>query len=264
MSAEGMTADPATTDARSAPATDAVAPRRRLVELSHVIEAGMVTLPPLPGPEITTHLSREASQASYAPGTTFEIGRISMVANTGTYVDSPYHRFAEGADLAQVGLDRLAELPAVVVSVTGSERLDITPEELSGHDVRRLTLRYPGVRARRCLPESRRSRVARRARSGTGRHRRRQHRRHGRPHKARAHDPARSRHPCRGTPDGTRAAACDRLGVQCCTAARPGIRNVPCTCIRVSAGLTARRLDGGADPLRWGRWTTSPSPRNGA
>jgi len=136
MTAERTTADPETTDTRSGPGTDAVAPRRRLVELSHVIEAGMVTLPTLPGPEITTHLSRKASRASYAPGTTFEIGRISMVANTGTYVDSPYHRFAEGADLAQVGLDRLAELPAVVVSVIGSGRLDVTPEVLSGHDVR--------------------------------------------------------------------------------------------------------------------------------
>jgi arylformamidase len=131
-----MTADGATTDTPAPPATGAVARRRRrLVELSHEIEAGMVTLPTLPGPEITTHLSREASQASYAPGTTFEIGRISMVANTGTYLDSPYHRFAEGADLAQVGLDRLAELPAVVVSVTGSARLGVTAEALSAHDV---------------------------------------------------------------------------------------------------------------------------------
>jgi arylformamidase len=137
MTAEGMTADPAMTDATPAPAADAIAPpRRRLVELSHVIEAGMVTLPSLPGPEITTHLSREASQASYAPGTTFEIGRISMVANTGTYLDSPYHRFAAGADLAQVSLDRLAELPAVVVSVMGSARLGVGPEALSTHEIR--------------------------------------------------------------------------------------------------------------------------------
>jgi kynurenine formamidase len=155
MTAEGMTPDPATTEATSAPATDAVAPlRRRLVELSHVIEAGMVTLPSLPGPEITTHLSREASQASYAPGTTFEIGRISMVANTGTYVDSPYHRFAEGADLAQVGLDRLAELPAVVVSVIESARRDVTPEALSAHDVRgRAVLLHTGDDSRFGTPE---------------------------------------------------------------------------------------------------------------
>jgi kynurenine formamidase len=155
MTAEGMPPHPATTDATSAPATDAVAPAgRRLVELSHVIEAGMVTLPSLPGPEITTHLSREASQASYAPGTTFEIGRISMVANTGTYVDSPYHRFAEGADLAQVGLDRLAELPAVVVSVIESARRDVTPEALSAQDVRgRAVLLHTGDDSRFGTPE---------------------------------------------------------------------------------------------------------------
>ena len=69
---------------------------RRLVELSHPIRAGMVTLPGLPGPEISLHLTREASTAKYAEGTTFEIGRISMVANTGTYVDAPLHRFARG------------------------------------------------------------------------------------------------------------------------------------------------------------------------
>jgi arylformamidase len=155
MTAEGKTADPATTEATSAPAADAIAPpRRRLVELSHVIEAGMVTLPSLPGPEITTHLSREASQASYAPGTTFEIGRISMVANTGTYLDSPYHRFAEGADLAQVSLDRLAELPAVVVSVTGSARLDVGPEALSTHEIRgRAVLLHTGDDSRFGTPE---------------------------------------------------------------------------------------------------------------
>ena len=78
-------------------------PARRLVELSHPITAGMVTYPGLPGPEITDHLSREASRANYAPGTEFQIGRISMVANTGTYLDTPFHRFADGADLAGIG-----------------------------------------------------------------------------------------------------------------------------------------------------------------
>jgi kynurenine formamidase len=98
-----------------------------------VIEAGMVTLPNLPGPEITTYLSREESARSYAPGTTFEIGRISMVANTGTYLDSPHHRFASAADLAGLALERLADLPAVVVRCTGSG--GVSPETLAGHDV---------------------------------------------------------------------------------------------------------------------------------
>jgi arylformamidase len=108
---------------------------RRLVELSHPIEAGMVTLPGLPGPEITAHLTREASKANYAEGTTFEIGRISMVANTGTYVDSPNHRFESGADLAGLPLERLADLPAVVCHLAGSGVRGITPEALAAYDV---------------------------------------------------------------------------------------------------------------------------------
>lgn len=120
--------------------TDTPAPHqegtsRRLVELSHPIEAGMVTLPGLPGPEITTHLAREASQASYAEGTTFEIGRISMVANTGTYVDAPLHRYASGVDLAGLPLERLADLPAVVVDVSGSPPGAIPEEALAGRPV---------------------------------------------------------------------------------------------------------------------------------
>lgn len=107
----------------------------RLVELSHVIRAEMVTLPSLPGPEITTHLTREASKQIYAPGTTFEIARISMVGNTGTYLDSPYHRFESGPDLAGVGLEKLAGLPAVVVRLADSPGRIATVETLSAHDV---------------------------------------------------------------------------------------------------------------------------------
>jgi arylformamidase len=90
------------------------------VELSHVISAGMVTYPGLPGPEITPHLSREASRANYAEGTEFAIDRLSMVGNTGTYLDSPFHRYADGTDLAGLPLERLADLPAVVVRTAGS------------------------------------------------------------------------------------------------------------------------------------------------
>jgi kynurenine formamidase len=108
---------------------------RRLVELSHVIEAGMVTLPSLPGPEITAHLSREASRQSYSPGTTFEIGRITLLGNTGTYLDSPYHRFEDGADLAEMALERLAELPAVVLDLVGSPHSGITAAALARYDV---------------------------------------------------------------------------------------------------------------------------------
>ena len=76
----------------------------QIIDLSHEIEHEMVTYPGLPGPRISDHLSREASRAVYAPGTEFHIGRIEMVANTGTYLDSPYHRYEGGTDLA--GLDR--------------------------------------------------------------------------------------------------------------------------------------------------------------
>jgi kynurenine formamidase len=91
-----------------------------LVELSHVIVAGMTTYPGLPGPEILPHLTREDSRKTYAPGTEFAIDRISMVGNTGTYLDSPFHRYAKGTDLAGLALTTLADLPAVVIRTGGS------------------------------------------------------------------------------------------------------------------------------------------------
>ncbi|MEU4622581.1 cyclase family protein [Actinoplanes sp. NPDC023801] len=112
------------------PAPDAEAERVRFVELSHVITAGMVTYPGLPAPEITPHLTRTASRGNYAAGTEFAIDRISMVGNTGTYLDSPYHRYADGADLAGIPLERLAGLPTVVVRAVGSER-GVTAEMLA-------------------------------------------------------------------------------------------------------------------------------------
>jgi arylformamidase len=92
----------------------------RWVELSHVISAGMITYPGLPGPEITPHLTRADSRAVYAEGTEFAIDRLSMLGNTGTYLDSPFHRYGDGADLAGMPLERLADLPAVVVRTVGS------------------------------------------------------------------------------------------------------------------------------------------------
>lgn len=91
----------------------------RLVELSHVITAGMVTYPGLPGPEITPYLTREASREHYAPGTEFAIERLTLVGNTGTYLDAPYHRYPGGADLSGISLERTTDLPAVVVRVAG-------------------------------------------------------------------------------------------------------------------------------------------------
>jgi kynurenine formamidase len=92
------------------------------IDLSHTVEHGMTTYPGLPGPIICDYLSREASRARYAPGVEFQIGKIEMVANTGTYLDSPFHRYADGKDLAQLPLESLADLDAVVVRVPKEER----------------------------------------------------------------------------------------------------------------------------------------------
>ena len=94
------------------------ADKAQLIDLSHTVEAGMITYKGLPAPLICDFLSREASRALYAEGTEFHIGKIEMVANTGTYVDSPFHRFADGIDLAALPLESLVNLPAVVVRVT--------------------------------------------------------------------------------------------------------------------------------------------------
>lgn len=87
-----------------------------LVDLSHPIREGMTTYPGLPGPVLRTHLSREDSREHYAEGTEFHIGAIDMVANTGTYLDSPFHRYPDGIDVASLPLDRLVGVPGVVVS----------------------------------------------------------------------------------------------------------------------------------------------------
>jgi kynurenine formamidase len=104
-------------------------------DLSHVIEHGMITYKGLPAPLMCDHLSRAASRASYAAGTEFQIGRIEMVGNTGTYLDTPFHRYADGADLADVGLDRLAGLPGIVVRVTGMAGRAIDWTHFAAHEV---------------------------------------------------------------------------------------------------------------------------------
>jgi arylformamidase len=88
-----------------------------LIDLSHSIEHGMTTYPGLPAPIICDYLSREASRAQYAPGVEFHIGKIEMVANTGTYIDAPFHRWPDGKDLAALPLECLAGLDAVVINV---------------------------------------------------------------------------------------------------------------------------------------------------
>lgn len=111
------------------------ADRWRYVDLNHVIAAGMTTYPGLPGPQIEPHLTRAASRALYAPGTEFAIDQIRMVGNTGTYLDSPYHRYPDGPDLAGLSLHDLADLPAVVVRTAGAGVRTVGVGALAAHDV---------------------------------------------------------------------------------------------------------------------------------
>jgi arylformamidase len=116
--------------------TPAVSDDRRLVELSHPIHDGLITYPGLPAPEVRPYLTREDSRARYAPGTEFAIDSITMVGNTGTYLDSPFHRFAEGTDLADLPLDSFAALPAVVARTAGSHSRAVDVGALAALDVR--------------------------------------------------------------------------------------------------------------------------------
>jgi kynurenine formamidase len=106
---------------------------RKLIDLSHTVEHGMITYKGLPAPVVCDYLTREASRKLYAEGTEFQIGKLEMVANTGTYVDSPFHRFANGKDLSQLSLDQLADLDAIVVHVQGRA---IAADIFTGIDVR--------------------------------------------------------------------------------------------------------------------------------
>ena len=105
-----------------------------LVDLSHAVENGMITYRGLPAPLICDFLSREQSRPLYADGTEFQIGKIEMVANTGTYLDSPFHRYAHGADLSQLPLERLANLDSAVVRMDRSMGRAIRRIDLEGYD----------------------------------------------------------------------------------------------------------------------------------
>jgi len=100
----------------------------RFIDLSHTIEDGMVTYKGLPAPLICDHLSREASRGLYAPGTEFQIGRIDMVANTGTYMDTPFHRYVDGHDLTGLELGRISDAPGLVVRIPQGAGRAIGPE----------------------------------------------------------------------------------------------------------------------------------------
>ena len=107
-----------------------------LVDVSHVVEHGMITYKGLPAPLVCDFLSRERSRTLYAPGTEFHIGKIEMVANTGTYLDAPFHRYAGGKDVSELPLDRLANLDGVVVTADPSDRRGIDHRLFERHDLR--------------------------------------------------------------------------------------------------------------------------------
>jgi arylformamidase len=106
---------------------------KKLVDLSHLIEDGMVTYKGLPAPHICDYWTRAQSADFYDDGSSFQIGRIDMVANTGTYVDAPFHRFADGADLAGLKLEQLAGLEGLVVR---SDAMAVDADAFAGLDVR--------------------------------------------------------------------------------------------------------------------------------
>jgi arylformamidase len=108
----------------------------KIVDLSHVIVEGMTTYKGLPGPHICDFWTREQSAANYDDGSSFQIGRIDMVANTGTYLDAPFHRYADKADLAQLPLESLADLPAVVVRQAFERGLAVDVDAFAGLEVR--------------------------------------------------------------------------------------------------------------------------------
>lgn len=103
-----------------------------LVDLSHVITDGMTTYPGLPAPVIGTHLSREAAESIYAPGTTFHIGLIEICTNTGTYIDVPFHRYADGYDLSELPLEQVTGLPGVVLDRRGLQTIELGAHDLEG------------------------------------------------------------------------------------------------------------------------------------
>ncbi len=106
------------------------------IDLSHTIEDGLVTYKGLPAPIICDYLSREDSKHFYEAGTEFQIGKIEMVANTGTYLDCPFHRYENGKDLSEIGLEAFTDLNAVMISVPFTNTLAVTEEHLKNYELR--------------------------------------------------------------------------------------------------------------------------------
>jgi kynurenine formamidase len=112
-----------------------MADRTEIIDLSHVIEEGMTTYKGLPAPHICDFWERESTAANYDDGSTFQIGRIDMVANTGTYLDSPFHRYADGADLSELKLASLADLTGIVIRRPWENGIAIDADAFEGREV---------------------------------------------------------------------------------------------------------------------------------
>jgi arylformamidase len=140
----GATADDAADDAddaanaaadNAADAADGAAVRHR-ADLSHVITDGMITVLGLPPPRVRAQsVSALLPPGRYAPGVSFAIGEIAMCGNTSTYLDSPFHLLPAGDDLAKLPLDRLADLDAIMVDVSGTQTPAISAGHLLPYDV---------------------------------------------------------------------------------------------------------------------------------
>lgn len=116
------------------PGTDSFS-KHRLIDLSHTISDGLVTYKGLPAPLICDYLSREESRKIYAPGTEFQIGKIEMVTNTGTYLDCPFHRFASGKDISEISVERLSEIEGIVIRADHRQTLAIDRRFFQGKEL---------------------------------------------------------------------------------------------------------------------------------
>jgi len=107
----------------------------KFIDLSHVIEDGLITYRGLPAPVICDYLSREESRKIYDDGTEFQIGKIEMITNTGTYIDCPFHRYQEGKDLSQICVEAFTDLEGIVIKVPYWDNLEITEKHFDGYDL---------------------------------------------------------------------------------------------------------------------------------
>lgn len=117
-------------------AIDAARSGKRFIDLSHTIDNGLVTYKGLPAPIICDYLSREDSKKFYEEGTSFQIGRIEMVTNTGTYIDCPFHRYANGKDLSEVGLESFADLEGIVIRIPHTDTITLSADFFRNHEIR--------------------------------------------------------------------------------------------------------------------------------